>query len=568
MKGKFWTLVSLFVAISMVLTACAPAATPTPAARKLKITVATDATWPPFEYVDEETKEIVGFDIELMNAIAKSADFEVEFINVGWDPLLAGMATGQYYAAISAMTITEERKKSWDFSDPYYNAGQLIGVQIDNETIKGPADLSGKVVGAQIGTTGAMEVEKIAGATLKTYDEIPQAMLDLINGQIDAVVADNPLVAGYVGKYPTKIKSVGEPFTEEYYGIAVKKGAPEVLEAINKGLKAVMDQGLIAQLDAKWCRAAPEPKKVKVGLVTDVGKVNDGTFNEFAYKGMMMAVEEFGLESAFIETLAPTDYEKNIEQFAQEGYEMIITVGFMIGDATIAVANKYPDINLAGVDQSQAEVVPNVAGLIFSEDQAGFLAGCLAGLMTKSNVVGIVAGMEIPPVIKYRKGYENGAHYVNPDCKVLGVYIDSFVDPARGKEAALSQIAEGADVIFGAGGPTGSGGILGAAQHGVYVIGVDQDEYLTTFGNGSVDGSDKLLSSAMKRVDVSVYTAISNAVWDTWQGGNLLFEAANDGVGLAPFHETEGAVPAEVKAKLEEIAKGMKEGTIETGVVL
>jgi len=567
MKGKFWTLVSLFVAISMVLTACAPAATPTPAARKLKITVATDATWPPFEYVDEETKEIVGFDIELMNAIAKSADFEVEFINVGWDPLLAGMATG-HYAAISAMTITEERKKSWDFSDPYYNAGQLIGVQIDNETIKGPADLSGKVVGAQIGTTGAMEVEKIAGATLKTYDEIPQAMLDLINGQIDAVVADNPLVAGYVGKYPTKIKSVGEPFTEEYYGIAVKKGAPEVLEAINKGLKAVMDQGLIAQLDAKWCRAAPEPKKVKVGLVTDVGKVNDGTFNEFAYKGMMMAVEEFGLESAFIETLAPTDYEKNIEQFAQEGYEMIITVGFMIGDATIAVANKYPDINLAGVDQSQAEVVPNVAGLIFSEDQAGFLAGCLAGLMTKSNVVGIVAGMEIPPVIKYRKGYENGAHYVNPDCKVLGVYIDSFVDPARGKEAALSQIAEGADVIFGAGGPTGSGGILGAAQHGVYVIGVDQDEYLTTFGNGSVDGSDKLLSSAMKRVDVSVYTAISNAVWDTWQGGNLLFEAANDGVGLAPFHETEGAVPAEVKAKLEEIAKGMKEGTIETGVVL
>jgi len=309
-------------------------------------------------------------------------------------------------------------------------------------------------------------------------------------------------------------------------------------------------------------------KKVKVGLVTDVGKVNDGTFNEFAYKGMMKAVEEFKLENAFIETLAPTDYEKNIEQFATEGYDVIITVGFMIGDATVKMAKKYPNIKFAGVDQFQAETIPNCAGLIFSEDQSGFLAGCLAGLMTKSNVVGIVCGMEIPPVIKFRKGYENGVKYVNPKAKVLGVYIDSFTAPDRGKEAALSQIAEGADVIFGAGGPTGSGGIMAAAAQGVWVIGVDQDEYLTTFGKGSVKGADKLLSSAMKRVDVAVYTAIRNAVIDLWQGGNLLFEAKNDGVGLAPFHDAEKAIPQEVKDKLAQIAKDMKEGKVESGVKL
>jgi len=302
--------------------------------------------------------------------------------------------------------------------------------------------------------------------------------------------------------------------------------------------------------------------------VTDVGKVNDGTFNEFAYKGMMQAVEEFGLESAFIETLAPTDYEKNIEQFANEGYDVIITVGFLIGDATVAAGKKYPDIKFAGVDQFQAEDVPNVAGLNFSEDQSGFLAGCLAGLMTESDVVGIVCGMEIPPVIKFRLGYEAGVAYVNPDATVLGVYIDSFTDPARGKEAALSQMAEGADVIFGAGGPTGSGGIMAAAAEGVWVIGVDQDEYLTTFGRGSVAGADKLLSSAMKRVDVSVYTAIKNAAMDTWQGGNLMFDATNDGVGLAPFHDAEGAIPQDVKDRLTQIAMGMKEGTITTGVVL
>lgn len=312
----------------------------------------------------------------------------------------------------------------------------------------------------------------------------------------------------------------------------------------------------------------PEVPKLRVGLVTDVGKVNDGTFNEFAYKGMMQAVEEFGLESAFIETLAPTDYEKNITQFAEEGYDVIITVGFMIGDATRALAPNYPDIKFAGVDQFQADVIDNVMGLLFSEDQSGFLAGALAGLMTESKVVGIVCGMEIPPVVKFRLGYENGVHHVCPDCTVMGLYIDSFTDPARGKEAALSQIAEGADVIFGAGGPTGTGGIVAAAAEGIWVIGVDQDEYLTSFGRGSVEGHEKLLSSAMKRVDVSVYTAIKNVVKGAFEGGNALFYAENEGVGLAPFHDAEDAVPQEVKDKLEEIYQGLADGTIITGVEL
>ncbi len=312
----------------------------------------------------------------------------------------------------------------------------------------------------------------------------------------------------------------------------------------------------------------PEAPKLRVGLVTDVGKVNDGTFNEFAYKGMMQAVEEFGLESAFIETLAPTDYEKNITQFAEEDYDMIVTVGFMIGDATRKLAPEYPDIKFAGVDQFQADTIENVMGMNFSEDQSGFLAGALAGLMTESKVVGIVCGMEIPPVIKFRLGYENGVHHVCPDCTVLGLYIDSFTDPARGKEAALSQMAEGADVIFGAGGPTGSGGILAAAAEGVWVIGVDQDEYLTTFGRGSVEGHDKLLSSAMKRVDVSVYTAIKNFVEGTFQGGNAFFDTSNEGVGLAPFHDAEDAIPQEVKDTLEEIYQGLADGTITSGVEL
>lgn len=259
----------------------------------------------------------------------------------------------------------------------------------------------------------------------------------------------------------------------------------------------------------------------RVGLVTDVGKVDDRTFNESAYKGMVRAAKEFGIESAFIETRQPTDYDKNIEQFASAGYDVIVTVGFMLGDATKKMAEKYPKVHFAIVDFAYDPPLDNVVGLVFAEEQSGFMAGALAGLMSKSKIIGMVAGVEIPPVIRFRKGYEAGVQHVCADCEVWGVYIDSFIDPARGKTAAMSQIDEGADVIFGGGGTTGSGAILGATQAGVWSIGVDQDEYLTTFKEGRTPGSDKLLSSAMKRVDNAVYGAIKQAVEGKFSGGTV-----------------------------------------------
>jgi len=304
----------------------------------------------------------------------------------------------------------------------------------------------------------------------------------------------------------------------------------------------------------------------KIGLVTDIGKIDDRTFNEFAYKGMMRAVVEFALISAFIETQQPTDYEKNIEQLVRAGYDMIITVGFMLGDATRAMAQKYPQTTFAIVDFAYNPPLPNTVGLVFAEDQAGFLAGAVAGLMSRSKIVGMVAGAAIPPVIRFRQGYEAGVKHVCATCRVVGVYIDSFSDPARGKTAALSQIDEGADVIFGAGGTTGSGAILGATQAGSWAIGVDQDEYLTTFKQGEVAGANKLLSSAMKRVDNAVYGAIKNAVTGTFQSGVSVFDASNDGVGLAPFHGAAGAIPEAVQAQIHAIATALQSGQITTGV--
>ena len=304
----------------------------------------------------------------------------------------------------------------------------------------------------------------------------------------------------------------------------------------------------------------------KIGLVTDVGKVNDGTFNQYAYEGAKKAADESKVALNYIETTSSDDYLKNVETFANEGYTHIVTVGFMMGDTTKAAAEKFPKINFSIVDYSYDPAIPNVQGLVFREDQAGFMAGALAGQMTKSKTVGIVAGMEIPPVKKFRNGYEKGVAYICPDCKVIGVYIDSFTDPARGKAAAESQIAEGADVIFGAGGPTGSGGILGAAQQGVWVLGVDQDEYLTTFKKGAEKGADKLLSSAMKRVDVAVYTSVMDTIGGKFKGGTVMFDAKTNGVGLAPFHDTESAIPAEVKAKLDATFKELASGSLDTGV--
>jgi polar amino acid transport system substrate-binding protein len=255
-RVSVYTLFTLLIA-SLLLAACAgPAQAPQQAQpgqpERMKVRVATDATWFPFEFVDEQTQEIVGFDIDLIKAIAEKENLDIELLNVSWDPLLAGMAQCQYDASISAMTITEERKQSFLFSDPYFAAGQQVVVRADNTNISGVDDLVGKTAGAQLGTTGAIELETMEGVTLRAYDEIGLAFQDLMNGQIDAVVADDALAQGFIGRNPTRLKSAGESFTAEYYGIAVCKTNTALVERLNRGLAALEAEGYIDQLVEKW----------------------------------------------------------------------------------------------------------------------------------------------------------------------------------------------------------------------------------------------------------------------------------------------------------------------------
>ena len=245
---------SLLALAGLCLVAAAP--NHADAAPKKAITVATDATWPPMEMVDAN-KKIVGFDIDFMNAIAKEAGFTVEYKNTAWDGIFAGIAAGRYDAIISSVTITDERKKQYDFSDPYINIGQILVVPKTEAKATRIADLKGKKVGAQIGTTGAFEIKKVQGVELKNYDEIGLAFEDMAAGRIVGVVCDEPTAAHYAlqkAEYKNKFKIVGKSFTAESYGIVVKKGDKELLAQLNKGIKAVKAKKLDEQFRKKWLR--------------------------------------------------------------------------------------------------------------------------------------------------------------------------------------------------------------------------------------------------------------------------------------------------------------------------
>jgi basic membrane protein A len=308
-----------------------------------------------------------------------------------------------------------------------------------------------------------------------------------------------------------------------------------------------------------------------VGLVTDVGKIDDKSFNQSAWEGVKQAETELGAIVNYIETIDSKDYDKNISTFADEGYDVIVTVGFGMGDATAISAAKYPNVDFIGVDQFQAweydddasNDIANVAGLNFPEDNAGFLVGALAAMMTKTGKIGSVCGTDaVPPVWRFGEGYKAGAAYIDPAVEVFVVYHNdvgfdkTFLDPEWGKQTAESMIDQGADVIFGAGGKTGNGAVEAAAQAGVYAVGVDSDQYFTL-----PNAASRMLSSAIKLITPGVFDLIKLSKEGSLPTGNF-FGAA----GYAPFHDLDAEVPADVKAKMDEIAAQLLDGTLKTNV--
>jgi basic membrane protein A and related proteins len=322
--------------------------------------------------------------------------------------------------------------------------------------------------------------------------------------------------------------------------------------------------------------AQPDVSSIKVGLVTDTGGVTDKAFNQLAWEGVQKASKEMGFQVKFIESKQPTDYEKNIDALATEGANVIVTVGSLMADVTALKAKQYPNIKFAIIDNAYAPTkgskvcddtvkdcyadggLTNVTSLLFAEDQVGFLAGVLAGGMSKSGFVCSVAAMQIPPLERYVRNFFGGAIWqAGMNMKFLNYYIPSVTDPTQGKETALRLIGNGCDVVFGVGGNTVNGALLAAKENNVMAIGTDVDQY-----NTYPEVKDALISSAMKNVDVAVYNYLKSVTDSSVKAGISTATLQNGGIGLAPFHDWDSKIPADLKAQIQNASDGIQDGSI------
>jgi basic membrane protein A len=296
-------------------------------------------------------------------------------------------------------------------------------------------------------------------------------------------------------------------------------------------------------------------KPIKVGLVTDIGGLQDRSFNQLANEGIQRAQKNLGVQIRVLTSKSNGDYVPNLSSLAQQKYDLVIGVGFLMADAMDTVASKFPNTKFAiiDVDQSSLKHKPtNVQGLLFKEQQSGYLAGYLAGLYTKSKggkqVIGSVGGQKIPPVDHYIAGYQAGAKAANPKIQALNGYSQDFVDQAKCKELALNQIQQGSQVEFQVAGQCGLGVIDAAKEKGVQAIGVDADQaYL----------GPQVLTSAIKKVDVAVYDTVKAAQSGKFKGGtNETFDLTNNGAGIGKISSTGQKYASKVQSVQKKVASG------------
>jgi basic membrane protein A len=312
--------------------------------------------------------------------------------------------------------------------------------------------------------------------------------------------------------------------------------------------------------------AQQEQEGIKVGLVSDTGGLDDRGFNEFSINGMERAEEELGVDGRVFESRSADDYLPNLTSAAEDGSDLVIAVGFLLGAATSEAAAEYTEVNFAGVDHFYAEepdcggeqqppcVRPNTLGLVFPSEESGYLAGIVAAMLTKSGTVSTVGGEKIPPVDNWIAGFQQAIKDTKPSVKTLNAYSQDFVDPAKCKEIALDQIRQGSDIVFQVAGKCGLGAIDAACEEGKMAIGVDADQ--------SAAG-DCVITSALKPLETSVFDAIKRQQDGTFEGGqNLVFSVQDypDAELLAPFSDD---VPQNVRAAVAEAQKKLISGEID-----
>ena len=288
----------------------------------------------------------------------------------------------------------------------------------------------------------------------------------------------------------------------------------------------------------------------KIGLVTDVGGVNDGSFNQSAWEGLQRAAEELGVDANYLESSTDADYTPNLETFIDEEYDLIISVGYMLADATKAAAEANPDVKFAIIDDATIEL-DNVTCLMFEQEQGSYLVGYVAGMMTETDNVGFVIGMSNENMNLFGYGYCAGVLDANPDATIQQFNVNSFADSATGKSMANTAITNGADIVFHAAGASGLGVIEACQEAGVYAIGVDSDQ--------SSIAPETVITSAMKRVDNAVYDSVESLINGTLEGGVVTYDLSMGGVDIAP---TQDLLPEEVISAVEDVKQQIIDGEI------
>jgi basic membrane protein A len=301
---------------------------------------------------------------------------------------------------------------------------------------------------------------------------------------------------------------------------------------------------------------------LKVGLVFDVGGRGDKSFNDAAYAGLERAQRELGIEFTTMETGEGTDREAALRQLAAAGSQLVFGVGFLFSDDIRRLAEEFPDVRFACVDYTVQEgetLPPNLVALKFREEEGSYLVGALAGLLTESGTVGFVGGMEIPLIKKFEAGFRAGVEKARPGTRVLVKYAGStgaaFKDPTKGKELALAEYHDGADIIYHASGSTGLGVFEAARELGRRAIGVDSDQWDEAPGF--------ILTSMVKRVDNAVFNCIHEVSRGEWAGGVHEFGLAEDGVGWVYDARNRGMIPDAAKAAVDTLEAHIEAGTIE-----
>jgi basic membrane protein A len=299
----------------------------------------------------------------------------------------------------------------------------------------------------------------------------------------------------------------------------------------------------------------------RVGLVFDVGGKNDKSFNEAAWRGLQRARDELGVDVQYIEPTEGADRESALRTLAARKIDLVIGVGFIFGPDLERLARQFPDVRFAGVDYSPSEGVgtlPNLVGLRFREQEGSFLVGAVAGLTTRSKIVGFVGGMKIPLIRKFEAGYEAGVRHVCPKCRVVSAYAGTepkaFADPSLGEVLAAEQYSQGADIIFHAAGKTGDGVFAAAREREARAIGVDSDQF---------DAAPCcIVTSMIKRVDVAVIDVIKEIIAGKFKGGLVELGLAEHGVGFVADERNRLLLPIDVVEKVHVLGDEIIAGKI------